>query len=346
MIAEIFYSINVIFMSMLKDIKNIDPNKLSKHELLEARITILKEIDNRKNKTRGLDRTERNIISSEELIEKLRSVEKVIYGVDDRKEVYEITNLQIKDNINSVVALIRNDNIIDNGDGKSTIRTRIFGVARNLCGNEKFYNQPIAPFCSGFLVAKNIIATAAHCVENTEDLENIRFVFGFRMSSENDGPSVIDNSDIYKGESIVQRVFDDNGPDWAIIKLNRNVVGDHKPVVLRRSGKIGDNESIYVIGHPVGLPTKFADGANVRNNNNQSFFVANLDTYGGNSGSPVFNSSTHELEGILVRGETDFVVTENGCRKSNVCPQNDPDMVCRGEDCTRSTEFVDHVQST
>jgi hypothetical protein len=102
---------------------------------------------------------------------------------------------------------------------------------------------------------------------------------------------------------------------------------------------------VYVIGHPVGLPTKFADGANVRNNNNESFFVCNLDTYGGNSGSPVFNSSTHELEGILVRGETDFIVTENGCRKSNVCPQNDPNFVCRGEDCTRSTEFGDFVPS-
>ena len=96
---------------------------------------------------------------------------------------------------------------------------------------------------------------------------------------------------------------------------------------------------MYVIGHPVGLPTKFADGANVRNNNNTSFFVCNLDTYGGNSGSPVFNSSTHELEGILVRGETDFIVTENGCRKSNVCPQNDPNLVCRGEDLQDQQNF-------
>jgi hypothetical protein len=49
------------------------------------------------------------------------------------------------------------------------------------------------------------------------------------------------------------------------------------------------------------------------------------------------------IEGILVRGETDFIVTEIGCRKSNVCPQNDPNLVCRGEDCTRSTEFEDLV---
>ena len=36
-------------------------------------------------------------VSSSELVEKLRSIEKVIYGVDDRKEVYEISNSQIKD---------------------------------------------------------------------------------------------------------------------------------------------------------------------------------------------------------------------------------------------------------
>lgn len=334
---------------MLKDIKNLDANRLSEEELLATRSAILKEIENRRDTQRDTESTTRGgeeVMSSEQLVEKLRIIEKVIYGVDDRKEAYEITNSRIKENINSVVALIRKNDISDNGDGKSTIRTRIFGVARNLCENEKFYNQPIAPFCSGFLVSKDLIATAAHCVENQEDLKSIRFVFGFRMKNQNEGSTVIDNSDIYEGESIVNRILDDNGSDWAVIKLKNQVVNDHKPVVLRRTGKISDNESVYVVGHPVGLPTKFADGANVRNNTNESFFVCNLDTYGGNSGSPVFNSSTHELEGILVRGETDFITTENGCRKSNVCPQNDPDKVCRGEDCTRSTEFVDFVPST
>jgi hypothetical protein len=334
---------------MLKDIKNLDANRMSQEELLATRSAILKEIENRRDTQRDTESTTRGgeeVMSSEQLVEKLRIIEKVIYGVDDRKEAYEITNSRIKENINSVVALIRKNDISDNGDGKSTIRTRIFGVARNLCENEKFYNQPIAPFCSGFLVSKDLIATAAHCVENQEDLKSIRFVFGFRMKNQNEGSTVIDNSDIYEGESIVNRILDDNGSDWAVIKLKNQVVNDHKPVVLRRTGKISDNESVYVVGHPVGLPTKFADGANVRNNTNESFFVCNLDTYGGNSGSPVFNSSTHELEGILVRGETDFITTENGCRKSNVCPQNDPDKVCRGEDCTRSTAFVDFVPST
>jgi hypothetical protein len=110
---------------------------------------------------------------------------------------------------------------------------------------------------------------------------------------------------------------------------------NHRIAPVRRTGKIGDTQAVHVIGHPVGLPTKFAGGAAVRNNTPAAFFVANLDTYGGNSGSPVFNSTSRQVEGILVRGETDFAM-QGTCRVSLVCPTSG----CRGEDCTRTTEFT------
>jgi hypothetical protein len=49
----------------------------------------------------------------------------------------------------------------------------------------------------------------------------------------------------------------------------------------------------------------------------------------------VFNSDTHEVEGILVRGETDFI-SNGSCTESLKCPNTG----CRGEDCTRTTEFA------
>ena len=111
------------------------------------------------------------------------------------------------------------------------------------------------------------------------------------------------------------------------------------PIVrLRRQGKVADDEKVYVLGHPSGLPLKYAPGAQVRGNDDPSFFVANLDTYGGNSGSPVFNERTGEVEGILVRGETDYLQVGN-CRISNACPTSG----CRGEDVTRASEFVEFV---
>jgi hypothetical protein len=119
-----------------------------------------------------------------------------------------------------------------------------------------------------------------------------------------------------------------------LIRIDRPVT-NHAIAQIRQTARIADDQEVHVIGHPVGLPTKVAGGAAVRENKQPAFFVANLDTYGGNSGSPVFNSSNHVVEGVLVRGDTDFVA-QGDCNVSLVCP----DTGCRGEDCTRTTEFA------
>jgi hypothetical protein len=160
------------------------------------------------------------------------------------------------------------------------------------------------------------------------------------MSNASTAVTTINNSEIYSGVSIIGRQEVGDGPDWALVRIDRPVT-NHRIAQIRRAGKISDTQAVHVIGHPVGLPTKFADGAAVRNNSASAFFVANLDTYGGNSGSPVFNSSTHEVEGILVRGETDFV-QQGACNVSLVCPTTG----CRGEDTTRTTEFAKLVPVT
>jgi hypothetical protein len=92
-------------------------------------------------------------------------------------------------------------------------------------------------------------------------------------------------------------------------------------------------EGVTVIGYPLGLPVKVADGGTVRSLSG-AFFVANLNTYARNSGSAVYNTArllTGDLfvEGILTRGETDFART-SPCFISKRCPTNG----CRGEDVT------------
>jgi len=72
-----------------------------------------------------------------------------------------------------------------------------------------------------------------------------------------------------------------------------------------------------------------------------SWFTADLDTYGGNSGSPVFNARTHEVDGILVRGEMDFEF-HSGCQKSKRCGKND----CRGEEVTHIEPVIRRLSST
>ena len=98
------------------------------------------------------------------------------------------------------------------------------------------------------------------------------------------------------------------------------------------------------MGHPSGLPLKYADGARVFETEND-YFSTNLDTFGGNSGSPVFNADTLEVEGILVRGDTDYVMDfeSNGerCMKVNICDQEREN--CLEDDPNILGEHVNYI---
>jgi hypothetical protein len=278
-------------------------------------------------------------VDTETLASMLYERQKVIYGIDDRKDIFEITDTALLKDADCVVALFEKGNVGDNGDGTSTLQTEQFGTANNLCSSEPFRRQPVGAFCSGFLVAPDVVVTAGHCVDppNTPAVTDIRFVFGFRMANATQPPGPIPNSEIYSGRQLLGRQLTQAGLDWAVVRLDRRVTG-HRPAPVRRRRRIGRGARVHVIGHPVGLPAKLAGGAIVRDNTPSPFFVANLDTYGGNSGSPVFNSRTHRVEGILVRGERDFVSRGN-CTVSFVCPSTG----CRGEDVTRITKLVNLI---
>ena len=92
-------------------------------------------------------------------------------------------NARQKKECDSVVSLWKASDVQDSGNGESQLQTIKFGDALNLCKEERFREQPIGAFCSGFLVGPDLIVTAGHCIKNSNDLANTRFVFGYRMNS-------------------------------------------------------------------------------------------------------------------------------------------------------------------
>jgi trypsin-like peptidase len=259
------------------------------------------------------------------------------YGNDDRQEIYELSGDNLEDT-DSVVALFHVSQIYDLMDGTSALWTVNYGEDCNLCPSERFREQPIGSFCSGVLVAPDVIATAGHCIKD-ENIADIRFVFGYRMLDADTPDLVISNSDIYSGAEVIAWQDDDTtGADWALIRLDR-MVENHRIARIRQSGTISDGQAVHIIGFPMGLPLKFAAGASVRDNRYRAVFVANLDAYPGNSGSPVFNSTTHEVEGILVGGEGGELIKQGDCYVTRVCP----DDGCSGEYSTRTTEFAEYI---
>jgi V8-like Glu-specific endopeptidase len=90
--------------------------------------------------------------------------------------------------------------------------------------------------------------------------------------------------------------LDNDGLDWALIRLDRPVVGHHI-APIRQAGTIRKEHPVHAIGFPLGLPLKFAPG-HVQSTTDVSLFTS-IPSYPGNSGSPIFNSTTHEVEGII-----------------------------------------------
>lgn len=255
--------------------------------------------------------------------------DKVIYGTDDRLDVYQVTDSAKLELADSTVALMENGSLVASGN-KYRIRAGKFGEQMGLCADEPFYHQPSAAFCSGSLVGEDLLITAGHCVTSQAACKNTKFVFGFAVKEEGRYPTEVAANDVVGCKKLIKREQVNTGADYAVIQLDRKI-RHHRPLAINRANDLRNGAAIGVIGHPSGLPTKVAYGAKVRNASASSaHFVANLDTYGGNSGSAVFNASTGKIEGILVRGAQDFVY-ENGCRRSNICSENG----CRGEDVTK-----------
>ncbi|HIJ70081.1 MAG TPA: PASTA domain-containing protein, partial [Planctomycetes bacterium] len=270
---------------------------------------------------------------------------KLIYGTDNRLDEYQVTDPCLLSVGDSTVALIYQSDLTYNGDGTYTLLSDTLaqwyqwldpiGTGNPLCSDEPFRNQPAPAYGSGFLVAEDIIVTAGHLACDG-DCSNWAIIFGFVMLDADTPVLTIDESEIYYCNEVLGRT--DGSPDWAIMRLDRPVTG-HDPLPFRTSGKIPDNEPVIVIGHPYGVPRKYAAGATVRDNSGVTYFSANTDTYQGNSGSVVINAGSYEVEGILFGGNVDWA--DNGsCDRSNVCP----DTGCPGwEDITRITTISEFL---
>ncbi len=256
----------------------------------------------------------------------------VIYGADDRVDVYASPDSALRELADSTVAMIPNIALKKINSTQTRVESINFGRAMGLCQDEPFFNQPVAAECSGSLIGDDLIITAGHCVSDADCGTNA-FVFGYRMQDARTADIYVPPSEVYNCQSVVARELT-NSQDYAIVKLDRPVKGHRVLTMSQTPAAVA--EAVFVIGHPAGLPTKIAGGAQVRSQN-PGYFVTNLDTYGGNSGSAVFSAVTNQIVGILVRGDKDFAYdAARSCSRSNVCLFDG----CRGEDVTNISYVI------
>jgi V8-like Glu-specific endopeptidase len=270
----------------------------------------------------------------------------IIYGKDDRQEAYLEKNATYRKLALSTAAMIDTSTIVESA-GKVHFRADTLQDSfLHVCPSERFAAQETAAVCSGFLVAPDLLVTAGHCIKNTEDCSKFSWVFDYALK-EGEEKTSVPTSSVYSCKSIVSRELTGEGAygvfasfggssgggtgggtstndrsdlnDYAIIRLDRKVT-DREVLKVRKSGKISVGEELVLSGYPSGLPLKIAAGGKVTTLRDK-YFLATVDAFGGNSGSAVFNAKSGEVEGILVRGNKDYVFnfTKN-CKEVNVSP--------------------------
>lgn len=261
----------------------------------------------------------------------------LIYGEDNRLENYQASEA-LKTLAASTVALVQSSSLVADSQGYNLLGST-YGDQYNLCSSEPYREQTSGAFCSGSLVGPDLVMTAGHCIRSVSDCQSVRFVFDFAVKSPGVEKKRFSQDEVYACKEIIAREEVGTGADYAIIRLDRKV-SSKSVLKVRRSGVVSVGDPLVVIGHPAGIPQKIAGGATVRSIAS-AHFVANLDTYGGNSGSAVFNANTKEIEGILVRGDQDFTWS-GSCTVSNRIGMN----AGRGEDVTRIDQVVRFIPDT
>ena len=247
--------------------------------------------------------------------------EKVIYSNDDRLDYFEEADPQLRAWANATCLVTRKEWLSQKSEQLYSLQTfpwlqRIGSQVLPPCSDERFANQRRSEFCTGFLVAEDIIVTAGHCVREISGeadlppLADVRIVFGYRMDGPEAQKTSFSSSEVYSVKEVLCRPDEFKGTleDFAVLRLDRPVILDGvSPLPIRQAGQIDVDARVGIVGYPAGLPVKIAFGADTRVLfTDDDLFITNTDSYGGNSGSPVFGVESGLVEGILVAGDTDY----------------------------------------
>ncbi|MFT4702938.1 MAG: hypothetical protein ACI81R_000626 [Bradymonadia bacterium] len=245
----------------------------------------------------------------------------VVYGSDDRQDLYEVQDQEWRAlATNAIVALVPQGRLDRSNPDSYTPAVDTLQERRDLCDDELFLTHPAMANCSGTLVDDDLVITAGHCVDDLEDCQGNLFVFDFYYEGEGD-LQTIGPEDVYECERLVTRRLEGN-IDYAVVQLDRPVTGRAPANVKRETEALTTGDSIVVIGFGSGIPAKFDDGGFVLDPRADvlDHFEGSPDTFGGNSGSGVFDEN-RQMVGILVRGASDYV-TDGDCTRVSVLPQD------------------------
>lgn len=275
-------------------------------------------------------------------LEQLNGADGVIYGQDSVRDITEHNihgSTQFRRNLKASAALVLASQFRPAADGGLLLNDETVEEKFRTCEDFKMGAQIAAAFCSGVLVAPDRILTASHCLAADEGArcEDTRVVFGYSNELNRSEQKKIATEQVYRCKKVlsIHNYGEGSEVDYALVQLDRPVEGV-TPVPVDTKGKFHVGQAVYAVGYPVGTPKKIARGEIRRLDGDHHNPQASLDVYAGNSGSPIFDTLTNELVGILSNGEEDFITTPAQCQEVKRCS----DQGCLGEAIVPLTKIM------
>lgn len=251
------------------------------------------------------------------------SEDELIYGTDDRLQYGQVLGTPYQLWADSTAALINKAKVSCSG-GNCALTTTPWTMANGnrLCQNVRYRGEPNPGDCTGFLVGPKLLATAGHCPVLGPPCADTKIVFGFTADASGGSvPTSVPERNVYQCISNTSK-YSTTTEDWSLLELDRVVEG-RAPLYVRHDGTPAGGLGLAIIGYPMGIPLKVSPTGEVKSTTTGVFYH-NVESFGGNSGSPVFDRLTGLIEGIHVTPPTSHWTASTdamgSCVKETVCP--------------------------
>lgn len=255
-----------------------------------------------------------------------------IYGEENIRPLSSRAKGAIGELSRSIVRQVPISALKQLADGTYELNFETFSRIENvlLCPDDPWANRLAteSASCTGFFVADNQILTAGHCAHYDFDCSENVWVKNVYSDLVHNKKMIISQDQIYQCEKILKsEKVEETGRDFAFVQtkeLSKNFL------TLSRRSQQPDRlkgQQLFMLGFPLGMPMQMTMMGYVQSFQGHYFFT-DLDGFHGNSGSPVINPETFEVEGIYVNGSEDFIFHDGDtCQRINYCKNGE----CNGE---------------
>jgi Trypsin-like peptidase domain len=200
--------------------------------------------------------------------------------------------------------------------GRVRLHHEGYGSANSLCADEPFREQPVVVErqgaipgdfgYTGYLVGPDRVLTCWHGWEYFSGRAQLA-IFGYALH-----PGGAAATELPASQVLAVAAYPADRPppaaapgscsgDWVVLRLEHPVthLGE---LASPRLATPRPGRSVYALGHPRGLPLKLAADGVVLGATDGALRT-NLDTFVGNSGSPIFDADSHALVGLVIEGQ-------------------------------------------